>query len=290
MRCSACGHDNPEERKFCGECGAELELVCRACGASNHPNERYCANCGKPLLREKERRRRALGAVRALRRRLERVCGAIKRINEIADIARQIREFVEGTDALQALPEEPLKRLRDAAEELERIGTRTERLGEACNKAQKALKYAESCLRALPAWVGPGAGVAAVAVVAVVGALLAFGLLGNDEDEEPEYPGTPPSDISTMVIDNFWVDPAGCEVLVGWEVSGDPDGTVELLRDGTPIDSWDVGEGSFTDSLDEEEIFGSVELTYQLRATNSAGEVVHSERQPVETTCSGPIE
>ena len=49
MRCSSCGSENREGRKFCAECGATLTLACAACGASNQPGERFCGKCGKPL-------------------------------------------------------------------------------------------------------------------------------------------------------------------------------------------------------------------------------------------------
>src|SRR5262245_33962518 len=50
MRCSSCGSENREGRKFCAECGAGLTLACAACGASNQPGERFCGDCRKPLL------------------------------------------------------------------------------------------------------------------------------------------------------------------------------------------------------------------------------------------------
>ena len=49
MRCSSCGSDNREGRKFCAGCGAALTLACAACGAKNQPGERFCGECGKPL-------------------------------------------------------------------------------------------------------------------------------------------------------------------------------------------------------------------------------------------------
>jgi class 3 adenylate cyclase len=49
MRCSSCGSENREGRKFCAGCGAGLTLACAACGASNQPSERFCGECGKPL-------------------------------------------------------------------------------------------------------------------------------------------------------------------------------------------------------------------------------------------------
>src|SRR6201988_2693168 len=50
MRCSSCGSENREGRKFCAGCGAALALACAACGANNQPGERFCGVCGRPLL------------------------------------------------------------------------------------------------------------------------------------------------------------------------------------------------------------------------------------------------
>ena len=49
MRCSSCGSENREDRKFCAGCGAALIVACAACGANNQPGERFCGECGKPL-------------------------------------------------------------------------------------------------------------------------------------------------------------------------------------------------------------------------------------------------
>jgi uncharacterized membrane protein YvbJ len=49
MQCRACGEDNREGRRFCGQCGAELTLGCPACGAANEPADRFCGACGEPL-------------------------------------------------------------------------------------------------------------------------------------------------------------------------------------------------------------------------------------------------
>src|SRR5689334_1620442 len=49
MRCSKCGSDNREGRKFCGNCGVPLPFACPKCGASNQPDERFCGECGAGL-------------------------------------------------------------------------------------------------------------------------------------------------------------------------------------------------------------------------------------------------
>jgi class 3 adenylate cyclase/tetratricopeptide (TPR) repeat protein len=49
MRCPACTAENRPGRRFCGQCGAPLEVVCPACGAANEPDERFCGDCGASL-------------------------------------------------------------------------------------------------------------------------------------------------------------------------------------------------------------------------------------------------
>jgi class 3 adenylate cyclase len=54
MRCSKCGSDNREGRKFCAECGASLAAKCPRYGAVNEPNEKFCGECGTALTRSAE--------------------------------------------------------------------------------------------------------------------------------------------------------------------------------------------------------------------------------------------
>ena len=49
VRCPACHHPNPAGVKFCGECGARLELVCSACGVANPLTNKFCHACGARL-------------------------------------------------------------------------------------------------------------------------------------------------------------------------------------------------------------------------------------------------
>src|SRR5262249_37681870 len=49
MRCSNCGSENPSDRKFCGECGAQFLLRCPKCGKENVPPFRFCGECGTAL-------------------------------------------------------------------------------------------------------------------------------------------------------------------------------------------------------------------------------------------------
>jgi class 3 adenylate cyclase len=49
MRCSKCGVDNRDGRKFCADCGAPIGAQCLQCGASNAPGEKFCGECGVSL-------------------------------------------------------------------------------------------------------------------------------------------------------------------------------------------------------------------------------------------------
>jgi class 3 adenylate cyclase/tetratricopeptide (TPR) repeat protein len=49
MQCPRCHYENPGGGKFCGECGARLELLCAVCQAANPPNHKFCQECGEPL-------------------------------------------------------------------------------------------------------------------------------------------------------------------------------------------------------------------------------------------------
>ena len=49
MRCSKCGSDNREGRKFCTTCGTALLASCPKCGAPIQPGESFCGECGTAL-------------------------------------------------------------------------------------------------------------------------------------------------------------------------------------------------------------------------------------------------
>ncbi len=44
--CSACGHSNDANAKFCDECGAALIKLCPACGKRNEGDAKFCNGCG----------------------------------------------------------------------------------------------------------------------------------------------------------------------------------------------------------------------------------------------------
>jgi membrane protease subunit (stomatin/prohibitin family) len=63
VRCPKCGTLNPENTKFCGNCGTELAapaapaapaqqagVACPKCGTQNAPGAKFCSNCGQGLV------------------------------------------------------------------------------------------------------------------------------------------------------------------------------------------------------------------------------------------------
>ena len=49
MKCPNCQHENPEDARFCNECGHKLELICLECGKLNPPGSRFCNGCSHNL-------------------------------------------------------------------------------------------------------------------------------------------------------------------------------------------------------------------------------------------------
>ena len=49
MRCSKCGRNNREGRKFCTSCGTPLVATCPKCGAPIQAGEKFCGECGTAL-------------------------------------------------------------------------------------------------------------------------------------------------------------------------------------------------------------------------------------------------
>jgi hypothetical protein len=48
--CVACDHTNPPDSRFCGKCGAPLQVrFCRLCRSANDAVSRYCRSCGTEL-------------------------------------------------------------------------------------------------------------------------------------------------------------------------------------------------------------------------------------------------
>jgi len=49
MKCEKCQTENPEENKFCRECGAKLLMTCPQCAAELVPGDKFCGKCGHNL-------------------------------------------------------------------------------------------------------------------------------------------------------------------------------------------------------------------------------------------------
>src|SRR5215471_16184933 len=49
MRCSKCGSDNREGRKFCTNCGTLFVATCPKCSAPVQPDEKFCGECGAAI-------------------------------------------------------------------------------------------------------------------------------------------------------------------------------------------------------------------------------------------------
>jgi class 3 adenylate cyclase/tetratricopeptide (TPR) repeat protein len=50
VECASCGHANPSDARFCGDCGARLgPEPCPSCGHENPPGQRFCNSCGSRL-------------------------------------------------------------------------------------------------------------------------------------------------------------------------------------------------------------------------------------------------
>jgi class 3 adenylate cyclase/tetratricopeptide (TPR) repeat protein len=49
VTCPSCAAENPEGKRFCGDCGASLAVTCPNCGASVEPGKKFCGDCGTAL-------------------------------------------------------------------------------------------------------------------------------------------------------------------------------------------------------------------------------------------------
>ena len=49
MRCTSCGSENPDSKRFCGDCGSPLGNRCERCGVENPVGKKFCGDCGADL-------------------------------------------------------------------------------------------------------------------------------------------------------------------------------------------------------------------------------------------------
>jgi len=54
MKCPNCQHENPDEAKFCIECGNPIEFQCPKCGAKTPRTSKFCMECGHNLTQPSE--------------------------------------------------------------------------------------------------------------------------------------------------------------------------------------------------------------------------------------------
>ena len=54
MKCPKCQYKNPEDSKFCFECGHKFELRCPHCDKAVPVNVKFCNECGHDLRKPSE--------------------------------------------------------------------------------------------------------------------------------------------------------------------------------------------------------------------------------------------
>ena len=48
VNCTACGATNDLDKKFCGDCGGQLQKTC-GCGSAVMVGKKFCSECGKTV-------------------------------------------------------------------------------------------------------------------------------------------------------------------------------------------------------------------------------------------------
>jgi hypothetical protein len=54
MICPECQLENPDNKKFCRECGAKLLPTCPQCKVEIQPDDKFCGDCGYDLAKSDE--------------------------------------------------------------------------------------------------------------------------------------------------------------------------------------------------------------------------------------------
>ena len=52
MKCPKCHHENPDNAKFCRECGERMPAACPNCGAAVSSQDKFCMECGTRIAQD----------------------------------------------------------------------------------------------------------------------------------------------------------------------------------------------------------------------------------------------
>jgi hypothetical protein len=107
------------------------------------------------------------------------------------------------------------------------------------------------------------------------------GTVTDETTEETTEPGPEPVEIQSLRVDSF-----GCDITVSWDATGDPDGRLELMRDGEVIDdSLPVEYGSVDEYAYDIFGEGNYEATYEIVAYDSQDEETDRESESRADSC-----
>jgi class 3 adenylate cyclase len=116
VRCANCTSENPAEKKYCSECGAELVHRCPRCGASSAPAAKFCGDCGSPLLSTLATSAKAAGVVPDEAKNAEKVEGERTILTALFADLKGSTELMENLDPEEgrAIVEPALRIMADA--------------------------------------------------------------------------------------------------------------------------------------------------------------------------------
>lgn len=252
---------------------------------------------------DREERRKGTGAAFLnLRQRVEQVCGAVGKADNIADliddVIARVSSLIDSADAREFLGEKDLGRIRDAADRFRSAKSHLDRIADACDKLKEVLKAAEDVLFRTPSTTGaPSAdrgpfgrlvpwlagGVLAAVLVGIV-----FLVFADDPENGPGFPtdtDTPEDTEPPTVCDEltdislgiqplndfytenevFWYSEGGC---APYEV------TIVAYKDGEDYEEYfleDEPSGSLIDSVPSQ-CGGRAEVRYELFIIDGEGQ------------------
>jgi class 3 adenylate cyclase/tetratricopeptide (TPR) repeat protein len=124
MRCSGCDKDNAPGVRFCGGCGARLDVRCPACHAMNPGGNRFCNGCGADLASQTPRTLEAYTPghlARKIRSRRESLAGERKQITVLfADLKGSLELLADrDPEDARALLDAILERMMEAVHRYE---------------------------------------------------------------------------------------------------------------------------------------------------------------------------